>query len=302
MNARFPCWGRGAFLVAQLIGAGVTSLCAAESAAADGFEKVRKEIEATKTERAQAAPTGAGLSSAAPPDWQGPATVPPFAASPLRKATARETNSSHWLVEAMNRTDSSPSVNGVGDPRGRPGDDLKGLPEKNTARNTGAEKAATGADLRELRPLAGEAAARDPFARFLGGWMTPQDYALLKPVAAGESSPRAANRDTGSGSPSFNGRTPELSTSIRTSGGAEPPKKNAAPPAPRENPYLQVLAPSAIAPGAVLAAPKPPIFSAPRPAAATNVIQPVTTSPPPKGPDFPAAIDDEKYFKQLKRF
>ena len=185
MSARFPSWGRGAFLVAQLIGAGVSVSCAAESAPSDGFEKVRKELEATKNTRTQAAQPAAGFSSAALPDWQGATTVPPPVATPVRKTSERETKtkSSNWLVEAMSQTNTSLGSSGTDEIRARTGDDSRLLLEKNTSRSVGPEKAAAGVNIRELKPLAGQPLAPDPFARFMGGWMTPQDYALLKPVA-----------------------------------------------------------------------------------------------------------------------
>ncbi len=303
MSARFSGWSLGACLVAQLIGSGVSISCAAESAPSDGFEKVRKELEATKNTRTPAAQPTAGLSSSALPDWRGAATVPPPTPTPVRKTSEGETKikSSNWLVEAMSQGSPSLGSSGTADIRARTGDDSRVLAEKNTARRVGEEKGIAGADIRELKPLAGQPVAPDPFGRFMGGWMTPQDYALLKPVAVGEPVPRDASRETGRVAPSLNTRTPELSISIRTSGGGESAKKNV--PVPRENPYLQALAAPGVTPSPALAAPKPPIISPSRSVAPPNPIQPTATAPPPlKPPDFPPLSDDEKYFKQLKRF
>ena len=303
MSGRFPSRRLGAFLLAQLIGSGVSISCAAESAPSDGFDKVRKELEATKNARTPAAPPAAGLSSSALPDWQGAATIPPPPSPAGRKIPGRETKPSNWLVEAMSQTNSSLGSSGTEENATRAVGEARLLPEKNGSRSFGPEKAAAGVDIRELKPLAGQPVAPDPFARFLGGWMTPQDYALLKPVAVGESAPRDMSRATGSVAPSLNARTPELSTSIRTNGSGESAKKNVPSPAPRENPYLPALAAPGVASSPALAAPKPPIISPLRPVAAPNLIQPTATTPPPlKPPDFPPLSDDEKYFKQLKRF
>ncbi len=300
---RFPSRSLGAFLLAQLIGSGVSVSCAAEHAPSDGFDKVRKELEATKNTRTPAAQPAAGMSSSALPDWQGATIIPPPTSPAGRKIPGRETKPSNWLVEAMSQTNSSLGSSGTEENRATAVGDARLLPEKNVSRRFGSEKAAAGGDLRELKPLAGQPVASDPFARFMGGWMTPQDYALLKPVAVGESTPRDASRETGSVAPSLNARTPELSTSIRTHGVVESARKQVPSPAPRENPYLQALAAPSIASRPALAAPKPTTISPSRPVAGTVSIQPAATPPPPaKAPDFPSATDDEKYFKQLKRF
>lgn len=168
--------------------------------------------------------------------------------------------------------------------------------------------------------------APNPLSAFLGDWMTPQDYALLKSglsgpsaggasaganssaAAAGNSSSRAAVAPgSGSSGDSLLGSLAGLGS--RGSGGFSPTK-------PNDNPYLSTLGATAdsaphifakpdfdfaLPPPAALPLPPPMLRTETSPLLSPNV-SPANAPSPTKIPDFAKPNHDEKYFRQLKRF
>ena len=275
---------------------------AAEPAAPDAFEKVRQEIEAAKATRDTPAQPSAGLSSSALPEWQGTAPPLPASVSPGKISDPRQ-KSSNWLVEAMSRPTAPDDASNARSTTTRSGEFPPRLGETRSPERIRIERTAAVPDFRELKAFANQPVAPDPFARFLGDWMTPQDYALLRPATATESAPRDGGRETGMAAPLRAGLAQDLSISIRMTGTGEPTKRIPAPTLARENPYLSAnTAPTAV-PTPQLVTLKPAPVSGARPAASANSLEAAPNSAAaPKTPDFTKPTDDEKYFKQLKRF
>ncbi len=137
----------------------------------------------------------------------------------------------------------------------------------------------------------------NPLAGFLNDWMTPQDYALLKPGLAESFETRSDSN-----------KSPDLPKTAEIRGGIDGLLLggNASPamraPAARENPYLESLKVDLPAtPAVTTARPSMPI-AAPTPARAGIVAPPPPASVANKIPDFAKPPTDEKYFKPLKRF
>ena len=140
----------------------------------------------------------------------------------------------------------------------------------------------------------------NPLMRYMSGWMTSQDYALLRPGLAGAVSADAVAR----GDPSLPGATASgpaiaFGTNGLSAGLLHADVAPTSVVTVRENPFLQAFnpppapAPAAIASGAMEPAIAPPIRTV------TPSAPPMTQ---PKMPEFARPSDDAKYFKQLKRF
>ena len=140
----------------------------------------------------------------------------------------------------------------------------------------------------------------NPLTRFLSDWMTPKDYALLKPglqgARAGESSPRSEVPVA-----PFAGELSGIVAPDIAIGLAGTNKPAFVAPTPQENPYLQAFnVPPSLSSTPVslpAAAPSPKIF-APTVSAPAGI----PVSAPGRVPEFAKPMTDEKYFKPLKRF
>jgi hypothetical protein len=259
------------------------------------IEIARKEFDAVKSLRDFGADAKSGLPRLTMPSMPVGGTPADPSASPagLKRPELVRPPSKNWLVEAMEKRPDEK------DPRS---DDERVLEkgrepgESRSARTRGSED-----DERKNRPE-----APNPFARFLGEWMTPQDLALLKP---------ALDSSTRADSPALNGALPP-GTGDTAFGWSEGNTKLAGiAPTPgtrlqtanpvRENPYLDFLGGNR-----PLVAPSPAITpSSSSPASALSLpgaVPPAAVAPPPARPgqlpDFVRPNTDEKYFKQLKRF
>lgn len=152
--------------------------------------------------------------------------------------------------------------------------------------------------------MPGTSTITNPLTSYLDGWMTPQDFALLKPGLDGRPAAVALPQPDASVAPG--GFMAEPLSSAQASRGAGP-----APLAPggdrpgagRENPFLAALnAPVAnVAVAAQTPRPAPP---EPGPATVATPSVPSPPSPPPasRTPEFARPAADDKYFKPLKRF
>lgn len=222
-------------------------------------------------------------------------------ASPRAGAQAGipKTKSPNWLLDAMAKKSD-----------GKQGDSSKSIEREseNTVRDSvetlgGDDKAKreSAADHERRDQTAGAGARANPLAAYMAGWMTPQDYKLLKPTmgptdaAMTSGVTEAAGQNlfsVGSGEPrrgadrSFDGkpgRTPDNT--------------------PRENPFLQALA----APVPTASRLNVPTGQAPTPTPATTKSTASTPTSPPLTlqtvtPSFVKPQDDTKYFKPLKKF
>ena len=273
---------------------------AAESSAPQGLEKVRKELQAVKTVRDPGASPAFGLPPSALPDWQGGAAPSPPSATTL-KSPVRDPKSVNWLIDGMNR---QPSLRTQTELQARPGEgDLPLVVAERKSRARGPVEGLPLSTAAEFKPAPSLQVAPDPFARFLGEWMTPSDYALLKSPTPNESVPRESVRAAAASTRGRDGPALDLSASLAANAGAVPVKRTADAAVPRENPYLHSLVGPALATSPSLVLSRPVGNSGPRPATGPNSLE---TAPPvpahPKAPDFAKPTDDEKYFKQLKRF
>lgn len=208
----------------------------------------------------------------------------------------------YWLVEAMEKN--SPSKKGQEREGPVKADELRLLPDSQKGTEAGGFAAVSAEattpvekDRKAIEP------PPNPLNQFLASWMTPQDYALLKPGLetssnTGPLAPTEAMLSVPSPAEISVATRSDLEASVR---GAD--RSLLAPARPTENPYLQAF--NEPVPFAGFTPPLPPIAapSAPSPAP-TIFVPPATPLPPPqsKVPDFAKPAVDDKYFKPLKRF
>ncbi|MES2695041.1 MAG: hypothetical protein V4773_16330 [Verrucomicrobiota bacterium] len=183
---------------------------------------------------------------------------------------------------------------------------------------------------KERSANAASAAASNPLTRFLGEWMTPRDYAVLKPGLDEAASGSAGGANSGALPTSSSGLSISSSGGLMLPGGIEAlmpggggfPGSGSAGGSiggggggARENPYLQGFETTAGGGGGganvgalpSFTPPVPPLPQAspagPGPGAFSPVPVPAPVAPAkPQIPDFARPAQDEKYFKQLKRF
>lgn len=285
------------------------------------LQSARRDFEAVKAARdpvqAGARPAGPGLITL--PDFQpgpGSATLRPGKSGNEKQKTPPGVRSPTWLLDAMEKE--AKQAKGNPDPRANlrrerktdtglapaPEDEELGARETRATAEAAATAEAKAADDTETR----RTPAENPFDRFLAGWMTPGDYALLRgTVKADASGPGDAPAGPGAGGAVAGGLAADLAA-LSGVGGGDTGRGPGAPGGPitgaglpRENPFLQQfeqLELRNVREPALLAAPP-----APGPAPATFNPPPL---PPPAArpviPDFAKPERDEKHFRQLKRF
>lgn len=298
----------------------------APAAPGDSITAAKREFDSLKAlrEPALSAPAKGALPNLQVPELHTPspeATRRAKQSQTEAAAKARKTGTGNWLVDAMEK-----DARATGGNRGT-ASDLSGR----RTRDRRADGASD--DLPETdaagRPLlaadeaaSGLAAARDerqserdrveerpnvvnPLTQFLGSWMTPQDYALLRPGL--DDSARRNDGAAGSGGSAGGAGLPGRESTAQLALLDVRPVPPAAAPA-RENPFLQALETPAVPAGPMLPAPAPAFAPPELPVApAAPPLQPaaaVAPPPPPRStvPDFAKPALEEKYFKQLKRF
>lgn len=266
---------------------------------ADAIAIARREFEAVKSARNPALPAKGDFPRLTVPELR---SAPPPAPWTPPKTPAPEKKSANWLVDAMEK-----SADARKD-RERNG----GSPERDQGRTRelpGPEKDRDDADGSEPRRASdsntererkAENAVANPLAGYLGAWMTPQDYALLKPGIDQAFGNAAGNSGNVLASPA----DPTTAFALPGNagiGGANQAGPRGAPTTPRENPYLAMLNPPVPA-----ATPAPVTANALPPPVAPSRALPAPPAPVPAVkssiPDFAKPATDEKYFKQLKRF
>lgn len=213
------------------------------------------------------------------------------------KMEKAEKKSANWLVEAMNKEKKESQKEGA---RSR---------EEVTRRDstfpleavekTGEETAlANQAAKQPEQAPERKAPPHNPLNQYLADWMTPGDYALLKPSANADVNGAMVRGGLGSG-PMESTLAVSAATETMAALGRDKP---AFTPPPKENPYLQVLA-LPPPPPAVLAPVNGPSMPGPTQPASAAFSTSVSPMPAPaKVPEFVRPLPDEKHFKQLKRF
>ncbi len=280
---------------------------ASKPAQRDPIAEARKDFESLKSARDASLLPSSRMPQVGVPELSLPSTAPNPGGVPKLKPPLQQTKSPNWLVDAMEKQTIS-KADRKQDPRSR---DRKsrsgsretgyvGLDQKSgAAEEKGEALTASERSQRDERDEDSATAVVNPLNSFLGEWMTPQDYALLKPgltpTAEPGALPTASPVGTWGGSVAP-GQALRDSTFLNTAAPSA-----ALPPTPRENPYLQSLRPEAPAPSP---APRtrvietPPIATRPAP---TMPPTPVDV-PTAKIPEFAKPSTDDRYFKQLKRF
>lgn len=223
------------------------------------------------------------------------------------KAAKKSTN---WLVDAMMKPEEKASR----DPRERATASTQAGRDRELASNSAM--GATKDPEASLEKGTQELAAKDektlpppekrtgpefnPLASYMSGWMTPQDYSLLKPGIDNGAAATASNR----GDPSLPGAGADLSV-LGDAGSALDLGKDTRGvqrfelPKPADNPFLQSFNAGSGASAPVFSAPPAPV-----PAPVNALLSPAPDLAPARSkiPDFVKPAVDEKYFKQLKRF
>ena len=252
----------------------------------------RKDLEAVKSLRSFGSAPKGGTPALAVPRMQTESTAVPLA--PKRGTLEGEKRTATWLLDAMDKR--APA-------KGARGAEAR-LPE------TGAVEQRR--DRRDERlPFRIEKGGYEhggpvnPFSRYLGDWISPQDYALLKPVVV----PVGSAQDITAKAPEANSPMASVSPLSETGGKSVVGTKDSGsrfrpPGTERANPYLEVLKSPTASPLLGAAPAKPKTVSA-SPASAGGVTTPPEALPEvarPRTPDFARPNPDDKYFKQLKRF
>lgn len=256
----------------------------------DSISAAKRDFELIKASREGVAQPGATLPRVTVPDFSaGPG---PGAVSPA-KPGLHDKKSVNWLVDAMEKRPDPRKVPGKGDDtssRTEEGREL--VPKSEKERDLRGREAET----TKAEPGRREEVVFNPLTRFMADWMTPQDLALMKPVmearAGGEFS---GTTRTGGAVSVAEFVLPVAGEGLRSAIGSE---GSFLPQPPRENPYLQAM--SSPAPAALpVLAPTPglPLQGEPR-----TLSLPAPLAPKSSIPDFAKPLNDEKYFKQLKRF
>lgn len=272
--------------------------------ATEALLQAQRELALIKAARdGVTAPSKSGAPQLQVPDFSPPASV---SAGVRPRPPATESKSSNWLVDAMKKEPVvRESRRGGSEEREKEWGDAAPLRERE---KEAASSSRSGRDLVDAKERTTTAArATNPLDRYLGNWMSPQDYALLKPVAT-ESTGQFGDwkRDGGLDVPSgISGTAPGDAPALNGLLPADRPDVagvNAA--SRKENPFLQALnappVPATLPPPVAKAA---PASGAPVPA---PFLAPVSTAPVAAEagaiPAFARPSESDKYFKQLRRF
>ena len=274
----------------------------------DTISAARRDLEAIRALRGPGAESTRGelLRLAAPELSLAPAAP---VATPHRPANgtlpkgangAGGTNA-NWLVDAMARKVERHPGEAAGDGPAtaldeRTADNPLAAAAK-PRRGPGQERDPTHREASGTAPTAN--AATNPLSAYMGAWMTPQDYQLLRP-----GSPAGAPR--GAATDRMVAFLPEGAGTALAPERGLPVSSHGSPPgsAPRENPFLAALGP--VAPAATANQSPLPLVAAPaatsRPPAVALPPPATTAAAPSILPALVKAPDDAKYFKPLKKF
>lgn len=285
------------------------SAAPSDAAQGDAIKAARREFETMKAVGDRAQQPNGSLPKMTMPELQQSASDPRPWASPKSKQGHPSTKkSSNWLVEAMEKearrnNDRSGSRDGRGREEAENVDEAAGAfdPTPENEEELSALAAERVMREREITEQREKREVVNPLTRFLGDWMTPRDYAVLKPALDDAATGRSNGR-TDQSSPALLGI--DASVTETTLGiGSAGESSRLMPIVPRENPYLEGLqTPPPTIPTPQLFAPPSVRAVAPTPAPMVSPAAAPTSAPKSKIPEFAKPAQDEKYFKQLKRF
>jgi hypothetical protein len=255
----------------------------------DSIAAARRDFEAVKSMRELPAPTrNAGVPRLVMPEFSVGNT--PSTPAARTKRPELDGQRSNWLVDAVTKRPTPQA--GRRDERTNPRQE-EDLPAESGSKSEPEDPGATRKDLTRTA---------NPFAPYLEGWMTPQDYALLNPgtnqlladtVFGPRGLPTPAQGELLSPRPASGAEMfPSGHTRSRALGTTVPA---------RENPYLEAL--GGQAPGGT-ARPVAPDRAAPTvtPVAPAAEALPPPNHPKSRVPDFVRPSPVDKNFKQFKRF
>jgi hypothetical protein len=275
----------------------------------------KSELDAIRALRDPAMPSRVDPPRVGAPEWHGPSGGTPAPVLRPARPVPRETKGANWLVDAMQPAakdrERAPGERNLSPLNSSRSDRLQDADDADRLRP--GERPAEGSTRRETdRALDDRARDRsatvdpttviNPLTRYLEDWMSPQDLALLAPGALQPGKPGVDTLAVPRPGAASTGAL--LPPGVGGEGffGARPPAGGTLDPTPRENPFLQSLAPPppGMAPGIPTSRPAspPPALTAP----ATALNPPPVAPPPPRARDFARPPNDEKYFKPLKRF
>lgn len=289
----------------------------------ESINAARREFDAIKSLREPSQQQKSALPRMTMPQLQlGTAEPSPLPSSKAEKAAPKAKRSNNWLVEAMEK-DTRQRTNRDRDERtGRSRGDVgvgdaatDHFPTDADRREDAAAQSAQGTSRAETAELAAiearearqKSAVTNPLTRYLGEWLTPQDYAILQPgldaSLAGRSGTNA--RDL---SALGDAQSAGIGGGSETAFGLLEHRQPAfSVPEAGENPYLQTMEP----PPSTTANPMPfplPVSVAPPVVSQPSPLVRIAPNPPPPAPEKPRIPEfakpalDEKYFKPLKRF
>ena len=277
------------------------------------IDAAKREYDAIKASRDPSQPQRGALPKLTMPELHtGAPEAKPWSPAKTEKPETDARRSGNWLVEAMEKDARQRKERGRGEPT-RSKDDRSPRSERDEdlpdAANGVAPSRSREGDEDEVERSGFETkdatAVPNPLSRFLGEWMTPRDYALLKPGLEESLGARMPGERATDG---VDFATPSSVAGINgLFGAAAANVPGSAPQTARENPYLQAME----TPASFPAMPPPPvphvtstapITAAPAPIIAAPPNLPPSVSTKSKIPEFAKPAQDEKYFKPLKRF
>jgi hypothetical protein len=270
---------------------------------AEGIAGAKKDFEAFKANRDATSQPKGELPRFTTPELTLP-TAPSTSGATKAKLPTKEAKSSNWLVDAMEKQSTTRDAK-TSDPRLRDrrakgqGSDEELVFDKQGGAVRDAEAPTTKArEEREEPRTSGSPAVINPLTRYLDDWMTPQDYALLRPNLASPSGNLPNVTSPGMAPGAFDSMSITRAPADLILGPSHAPSL---PAAPRENPFLQSLKPDVapMLPPSVSKSMPPPVVASPSPAPTSG---PAPIAPAAQKPDFAKPPADDKYFKQLKRF
>jgi hypothetical protein len=277
----------------------------APAPAADSIASAKKDIAEIKSSLAQPEAAGAlptldmkdlgPVPGAARPD-AAPLLSPEK--DPSLDPAKKKAGTGNWLVDAMDKNTSSQAS------RSKEKDDvLKGDPDLIRADEKGVrlEKDPLAIDdARDREPPKEKEAVYNPMDSFMSGWVSARDHDLLLPSSKGDgiAGADADKRDllpgleVGPSQPSADFTLPQV---------------DAGDPRAAANPYVAIMD-SLPAPAKSFTLPEPSLFApaelqdAPHGVATSGVDAGPVDAPRSFIPDFAQPSDDDKYFKELKKF
>lgn len=293
---------------------------------AASVEGARRDLDAIKALRDPSNQQKGALPKLTVPEMHTPTPGAPQPWNPKKSGAAEQhaKKSQNWLVDAMEREarasqarertsgssrdsrlwrdrneKSGASSNTAGDELGERSERTEGALDRD-----GEAIAASRETRAEREPAHATPEVNNPLTRFLGEWMTPRDYAMLKP-ALDESLSGRGSELAGTSPAGATLGVSGLSGSDATLSGAGGPGRGRE--IPRDNPYLQAMQnlPAPTGPALLAGAPNVTSLPAPAPVASPRAeapAPPIVVPPKSKIPEFAKPAQDEKYFKQLKRF